>query len=254
MRCDESGKRAARMIPLHVAMVVALALPALGAGAQTGPAESKPEAETYQTLYLTNLSQRNEALDIQTALRNMLPKAKIYLVGSQNAITMRGTAEDFQLAQKMLADLNRAPRTYRVTYTITEIDGGKRLAPQHLALIVVAGGKTVLKQGHKVPILTAAGASEASIPGTQVQYLDVGLSIEASLDGSLDSLQLRSKVEQSGLAEEKSGIGAQDPVIQQTVLESLSTLVPGKPQVLGSFDVPGGTRHEEVEVVAELVR
>jgi hypothetical protein len=254
MRCDESGKRAARMIPLHVALALALALPALGAGAQTPPAESKPETETYQTLYLTNLSQRNEATDIQTALRNMLPKAKIYLVGSQNAITMRGTAEDFQLAQKMLADLNRAPRTYRVTYTITGIDGGKRLAAQHLALIVVAGGKTVLKQGHKVPIMTAAGSSEASVPGTQVQYVDVGLNIEASLDGSLDSLQLRSKVEQTGLAEEKSGVGAQDPVIQQTVLDGLSALVPGKPQILGSFDVPGNTRHEEVEVVAELVR
>jgi hypothetical protein len=102
--------------------------------------------------------------------------------------------------------------------------------------------------------MTAAGSSEASVPGTQVQYVDVGLNIEASLDGSLDSLQLRSKVEQTGLAEEKSGVGAQDPVIQQTVLDGLSALVPGKPQILGSFDVPGNTRHEEVEVVAELVR
>jgi hypothetical protein len=38
------------------------------------------------------------------------------------------------------------------------------------------------------------------------------------------------------------------------VLDGLSALVPGKPQILGSFDVPGNTRHEEVEVVAELVR
>lgn len=239
---------------MHVALALALALPALGAGAQaTPPAESKPEAETYQILYLTNLSQRNEATDVQTALRNMLPKARIYLVGSQNAITMRGTAEDFQLAQKMLADLNRAPRTYRLTYTITQIDGGKRLAAQHLALVVVAGGKTVLKQGHRVPVLTAMG-SESSTPGSQVQYVDVGLNIEAALEGNLDGLQLRSKVEQTGLADEKSGVGAQAPVIQQTSLDGLSALVPGKPQVLGSFDVPGSTRHEEVEVVAEIVR
>jgi hypothetical protein len=241
------------MTPLYAALALALALPALGAGAQTPPAESKSEAETYQTLYLTNLSQQNEAVDFQTALRNMLPKARIYLVASQSAITMRGTAEDFQLAQKMVADLNRAPRTYRLTYTITEMDGGKRLAAQHLALIVVAGGKTVLKQGHRVPVMVASG-SESSTPGSQVQYVDIGLNIEASLDGHLDSLQLRSKVEQSSLAEEKSGVGAQDPVIQQTSLDGLSALVPGKAQVLGSFDVPGGTRHEEVEVVAEQVR
>ncbi len=44
------------------------------------------------------------------------------------------------------------------------------------------------------------------------------------------------------------------PVIRQTTLEGTSTLVQGKPLVLGSLDVPGSTRHQEVEVVSELVR
>jgi hypothetical protein len=59
---------------------------------------------------------------------------------------------------------------------------------------------------------------------------------------------------QSGIAEERSGIGTQDPIIRQTTLEGTSTLVQGKPLVLGSLDVPGSTRHQEVEVVSELVR
>jgi len=37
-------------------------------------------------------------------------------------------------------------------------------------------------------------------------------------------------------------------------LEESSTLVLGKPLVLGSLDVPGGTRKQEIDVVAELVR
>jgi hypothetical protein len=59
---------------------------------------------------------------------------------------------------------------------------------------------------------------------------------------------------QSSIAEDRSSVGTQDPIIRQTTLEGTSTLVQGKPLVLGSLDVPGTTRHQEVEVVSELVR
>jgi hypothetical protein len=61
-------------------------------------------------------------------------------------------------------------------------------------------------------------------------------------------------VEESSLAEEKSGIGAQDPIIRQNTLEEKLPLTQGKPLILGSLDMPGGTRRQEIEVVAELVR
>jgi hypothetical protein len=41
--------------------------------------------------------------------------------------------------------------------------------------------------------------------------------------------------------------------IHQSVLEVTSKPTPGKPLVLGSVDVPGATRHEEVEVTVEPV-
>ena len=62
------------------------------------------------------------------------------------------------------------------------------------------------------------------------------------------------QIEQSSASEEKSGIGSQDPVIHQTVLEGTSSLTPGKPLILGSLDIPGSTKHQEVEVVFELLR
>jgi len=74
------------------------------------------------------------------------------------------------------------------------------------------------------------------------------------LDGYVDGLRLHSKVEQSSVAEEKSGVGPQDPVLHQTVLEGTSILVQGKPLVLGSLDEQGAMRRREIEVVAELVR
>jgi len=154
----------------------------------------------------------------------------------------------------VLADIDRSRKVYRLTYSITDMDGVKPTGTQHVAVIVAAGGKTVVKQGNRVPLVTGSMDPGSSTPNSQVQYIDVGLNIEASLEGNSDGLRLRSKVEQSSVAEERSGIGAQDPVIRQTMLEGMSTLAQGKPMVLGSLDIPGSTRHEEIEVVSELVR
>jgi hypothetical protein len=114
--------------------------------------------------------------------------------------------------------------------------------------------KTNLRQGSKVPI--ADGTGTGSAQNSEVTYLDVGLEIEAEMDGYLDGIQLRSKMVQSSLAGEKPGVATSsgDPFIRQIILEGTSTLIQGKPQVLGSLDIPGSTRHQEIEVVSELVR
>jgi type II secretory pathway component GspD/PulD (secretin) len=240
-----------------IALALALFAPGMSAQTQSPDAkagEPKASPDTYKTIYLTNLTQQNEINDLQTDLRNMIPKAKMYSVATQNAISIDGAPEDVLLAQKMVADLDRARKIYRLTYTITETDSGKRLGAQHVALIVASGQKTEFKQGSRVPIVTGTFDAGSSRSNSQVQYVDVGLNIEASVDGYVDGLRLRTKVEQSSLAEEKSGLGAQDPVIRQTVLEGTPALALGKPLVLGSIDLPGSTRTQEIEVVADLVK
>jgi type II secretory pathway component GspD/PulD (secretin) len=219
------------------------------------PAEQKPDFGRYQTLYLTNVTNQHDALDIVSDLRNMLPTSKIYYVNSENAVSMRGTPEDFQLAQKILSEVDKPKKVYRLTYTITDTDDGKPVGAQRVALIAaVSGGKTTLKQGRKVPIVTGTMDKGASGQESQVQYEDVGLMIEASLDEHSAGLTLRTKVEQSSLADEKPGISVADPVVHQMILEETSNLEQGKAVVLGSLDVPGSTHHQEVEVVSELVR
>ncbi|HYK35401.1 secretin N-terminal domain-containing protein [Alloacidobacterium sp.] len=239
-------------------LTVTLALIAASAGAQTqakesGPAEPKANAETYQTLYLSGVTQQQEANDIVTDLRNMLPKARLYYVPSQNAISVRATSDEIQLAQKILSDIDRPRKTYRLTYTVSETDGGKAAGTQHFTLVVAAGGKTQLKQGDKVPIVTGSYNEGSSNANSQVQYLDVGLNVDASLDAYSDGLRLHSKIEQSSVADEKSGIGTQDPIVRQTTLDVVSTLAQGKPLVLGSLDIPGGTRRQQIEVVSEPI-
>jgi type II secretory pathway component GspD/PulD (secretin) len=254
MKTDESQTSISNNKKLLPGLILTLALFAQGACAQQ-PAESNSNATTYQTLYLTNLTSQHDANDIQTDLRNMLPRAKLFYVPSQSALSIRGSAEDIALAQKIVSDLDRNKKIYRLTYTITDIDNGKRAAPQHFSIIVASGSKTDFKQGSKVPLVT--GSYTENGPGSsnsQVQYQDIGLEIEASLNAYLDGVRLQTKLGESSVADEKSGVGPQDPIFRQTTLEATSTLAPGKPLVLGSIDIPGTTRRQEVEVVAEAVR
>ena len=246
-----NNQKPANWISNAAVAIIILATACCAAQAQAAGEKTKPD--TYQTLYLTNLTQQNDAIELMNDLRNMLPNAKVYYVQAQSAISIRASAEDLALAQKILADLDKTKKIYRLTYTMTEREGGKPIGVQHFSIIVASGSRTDFKQGSRVPILTAA-TNPAASSNTEVTYIDIGQEIEASLDGYLDGVRLRTKVVQSSIAEDKSGVGTQDPVIRQTTLEGTSTLVQGKPLVLGSLDVPGSTRHQEVEVVSELVR
>ena len=219
--------------------------------AQTKDEHAEPTA--YRTIYITRATQQNEAADLQTAMRNMLPRAKIYYVASQNALTLRATAEDMELAERMVADLDRPRKLYRLTYTITETEGSQRLGAQTYSLVITPGTKTALKQGSRIPILTGVNDSSNSSRDNELQYLDIGWTIEASLDGSSEGLKLQSKVEQSSLADDKPTSPLQAPVIRQSTLEGSATLTQGKPLILGSLDIAGSTRREEIKVVSEVV-
>src|SRR3984885_9006602 len=232
--------------------MLAMACCGMNAVAQTQATDTKASPDIYQTIYLTNLTQENDANELITDLRNMLTKDKLYYVPSQGAISFRGSAEDLALVQKILSDLDKTKKIYRLTYTMTERDGGKTIGVQHFSIVVASGSRTDFKQGSRVPICVATNAAPGS--NAEITYIDIGQEIEASLDGYLDGVRLRTKVVQSSIAEDKAGVGAQAPVIRQATLEGTSTLVQGKPLVLGSLDVPGSTRHQEVEVVSELVR
>lgn len=237
-----------RVIASAVLLIASLAIPAV---AQTPAADTTHSGDTYQTLYLSNLTQESDANQLSTALRNMLPNSRLFYVPSQGAMSFRGSAEDLALARKILADLDKTKKIYRLTYTVTEKEEGKIVGVQHFSIIVASGTTTDFKQGSRVPV--EVGRNAVSGGGTEVTYLDVGEEINVSLDGYLDGVRLRSKVVQSSVVEDKSAASTLPPVIRQATLEGTSTLVQGKPLVLGSLDVPGSTRHQEIEVVSELV-
>jgi type II secretory pathway component GspD/PulD (secretin) len=217
------------------------------------PAEQKPNPEIYKTIYLTNATDQQSMNDMVAALRTSLPRARFYSVESQGAISVHATEDDLALAQRIVADLDRPRKAYRLTYKITETDGGQSKESPGITLVVIPGARTSLKQGERVPIVTGT-TRNGTTENSQVQYQDVGLNIVASLSGNSDALVLQTKLEVSSLADHATAAGQRDPDIHQSVFDGVSSIALGKTLVLGSFDIPGTTRHEEVEVVAELVR
>jgi type II secretory pathway component GspD/PulD (secretin) len=257
--CDANQKRSLVSVWMMPGVLMVLGFCAISAGAQapaadTKPVEPKANPEIYQTLYLTNASDLQNINDVVTAMRNVIPSAKMFANQSQNAISVRATQEDLELAQKILADLDQPRKVYRLTYKITETDGGLPKGTHQISVIAAAGQRTTLKQGSRVPIVTGRIGAEATTQHTEVQYLDVGMNVEATLNGNSGPLNLHTKIEASSIADQASNTGARDPDIRQTMLDCTSAVAPGKSLVLGSIDIPGTTRHEEIEVVAELVR
>jgi hypothetical protein len=148
------------------------------------------------------------------------------------------------------------PKTYRLTYTITESDGVKHLGTQHFALTVNPETKdSEVKLGSRVPIATGSYQPQSpSQANVQFQYVDVGLNLSVHIREFAGGVEVHSKLEQSSVAEEKSSVSVNDPVIRQATLMNTALLTAGKPVMLGSLDVPGSTRHLDIEVVLELVK
>jgi len=240
---------------LIAASTGSLALAQITAPPGEDPCKNPTYRQCYQglpvrTLSLSNATQQADASEIIAALRNILPaESKIYLVPSQNAIVVRAMPDDIALAQKLLTDLDKPKKTYRLTYTVTEMDGIKKIGSQRFAMVLASGQDTSLKLGNKVPIVTDAASAGGQ---TQYTYVDVGMSFDATLIEMGENAMLKSSVDQSSVAPEKTDIaGVREPIIRQATLRGESLLAPHKPLMLGSVDIPSSTNHLDIEVLME---
>jgi type II secretory pathway component GspD/PulD (secretin) len=213
--------------------------------------------EEDETFYLKNASGAADANEMVAALRNMLsPESKVYLVISQDAIVVRTTPELLLRAQTLLNDLDLPKKAFRLTYTVTEMDGAKPVATHHVAMIAISGQNIKVKQGSRVPIATGAfntASTDNKAAGVQTQYtyIDVGMNFDSTLTAMGDSAMLKADVERSSVAPEASGVGAQDPIINQTSVQGVFLLAVGKPARIGSLDMPGTSHRLDIDATLE---
>jgi type II secretory pathway component GspD/PulD (secretin) len=210
--------------------------------------EGKRDPDSYATIRLVNMTQQRDANEVQTDLRNMLPCARIYYVPSQNALSLSASAANMEEARKIVVELDQPRKSYRVTFTLVQVEAGKRMGARKFSLVLWANERTTLKQGQRIPITTGADKKE-SVTAVQVQYVDVGLNLQASIEGN----RLSTKVEESAVVPSAAAANPEEPSIAQTVLEGSSLLKIGSPLVIGSLELPGSTHRQDVEVLVEAI-
>jgi type II secretory pathway component GspD/PulD (secretin) len=215
-------------------------------------------ADTHKqvkVLHLNNVSQQVDANEILVALRNILdPSVKIYLVASENAIVVETYPQEIARAESLLRTLDVPRGLYRITYTLATKEDGKVVGTQHYSMVAANGQRTSMKQGDKVPVATGSFSTDNNASQTQFTYLDVGMNFDATATSQENGVGLKTKVEQSSIGPTQMIAGVAEPVVRQSVLEGVSTVMLGKPLMLGSIDVPNSTRHIDVDVMVEQVK
>jgi hypothetical protein len=131
------------------------------------------------------------------------------------------------------------------------MDGTKRIGVQHFTMVVASGQKTSLKQDSRVPVATSYGGGNPGVQ-TQFSYQDVGVDFDATLEVLPNGARLNTLVNDTSFAQDLAENALHQPVSRHMELEGASFIMPGKP-LLGSMDIPGSTRHLDVEVVMEPV-
>lgn len=208
-----------------------------------------------RTIYLQNVTSANEANEILVALRNMIePEVKLYLLSSSNAIVIDTYPQEFQRIEALVHTLDKPRKTYRVTYTIATVEDGKNIGTQHFAFVTVDGQRASMKEGDKVPVATGSFSTDNNASQTQFTYLDVGMNFEATVNSLADGVSLQSKVEQSSIGPTNTIAGVAEPVVRQSVVQSSSIVLLGKPVMLGSIDIPNSTRRLDVDVMVESLK
>lgn len=157
------------------------------------------------------------------------------------------------------------PGAYRLTYTLTEMDGSKRLGSQRYVINLDADAPPAhLDLGARIPTFSYGQGS--------YKYEDIGVKIDSSLRQFANGMELSTQLMQNELAgnlaltelvenqvpipthpsDGTPHVNKTGPIIRQSVLRTVALLTENKPMILGLLDKPGTT--QSLQVAVELTR
>jgi hypothetical protein len=137
--------------------------------------------------------------------------------------------------------------TYKVDFTIRDTGDAGGKTGRKYSLLVNPGHKTTFKVGNRVPVTTAGTGGVGG--NVQFTYIDVGMNIECTVGENNSRLMLRGDVDISTAVMPEKGVNAAPaPTISQIRLSLDTTVAPGKPTTVASFDDPVTSRKFDVDV------
>ena len=132
--------------------------------------------------------------------------------------------------------------TYWLEYTVSELDGTKKLRSRNYTVLIMERNNGRLRVGSRVPITT----------GEQVQYMDVGVNIDArptAIDAR--TLRLSTILEVTAMASSDS---SRRPILRNLSAHMDSVIPLDKPVILSTQDEPGTETTFQVQVIARIVK
>ncbi len=136
---------------------------------------------------------------------------------------------------------------YKVDFTIRDTGDAGGKTGRKYSLLVNHNQKTVFKVGNRVPVVS--GGTGGVGGNAQFTYIDVGLNIDCVLAEAGSKFAMHADLDIStAVMPDKSPNAANAPTISQIKLSLDTTVAPGKPTVVASFDDPVTSRKFDVDV------
>lgn len=136
--------------------------------------------------------------------------------------------------------------SYRVDFTISETDAGKKINARHYSIVLIPGDRREVKIGSKVPV--------PMLPGSvQFQYMDVGTNIDCRLLEAGDDVSLDVHSDFSNLAPAEEQHSPQ-PIVRQIRIHGDPLAAIGKTVVVGMVDDPTSTRQFQLEATVNRLK
>jgi hypothetical protein len=137
---------------------------------------------------------------------------------------------------------------YKMEFTLRDSTDPLAKSGRKYSLLINGGNKAVMKVGNRVPA-TTGGTGGIGQGGGQFTYLDIGVNIECIVEERNGKYLVHADLDMSTVVPaEKSGSGLPNPTISQIRISINTTLLPGKPTMVASFDDPSTARKFDVDV------
>jgi len=145
----------------------------------------------------------------------------------------------------------QTPRSYRLDYTLTELENGKKIDSREYSITVGGGTQSgppwqgVVEIGTRVP---AGMKSDGSI-----QYVDVGTKIVGFISTRDGTQVLRTNCDVSSVAPDEAKVDGR-PILRTLTIVNEAPVAVGKAVMAGTADDPDSKRRFELEVTVTEIK
>jgi hypothetical protein len=143
------------------------------------------------------------------------------------------------------------PRSYRLDYTLTESEDGKKIDSRQYSIGTGGGtqsGRSWLGQvkiGTRVPVVMKSDGT--------IEYVDVGTKINGSIIMRDDAQVLHTDCDVSSVAPDEAKVDGR-PILRTLTISNETPIVVGKAMVVGTAEDPNSKRKFQLEVTVTEIK